>query len=100
VLRDEAVNKRELAPRRDGRGTLDMIGSGKRPPILPISVDVLSIDTTAGLAEGMSCFITAESLEAPRDVVDMSDARLVRPDLFGSLSARSMAARLLPLLSV
>lgn len=88
---DEAIDSREVAPPlRGARGTFGMSGSTAEPPRLPISVDVRSIEATAGVS--MSCFAAVvEPLEGPRDATDMSEARLLRPEAFSSRSVGSMA---------
>lgn len=96
--RDEAVERRDVAPPR--RGTRCMLGNPKlsvpRPLTLPISVPTLSIEATPGAEERCSALAAAvDPLGAPREATDMSEARLawlVRPLPlpFGSLSASSM----------
>jgi hypothetical protein len=89
--RDDAIDSREVAPPlRGARGTFGISGSEAKPPRLPISVDVRSIEATAGAS--VSCLAAvAEPLEGPRDATDMSEARLLRPEAFSSRSGGSMA---------
>jgi hypothetical protein len=90
---DDAVLRRLDVPRRcEARGALPM-PSPMRPPRLPISVDVRSIDMTAGGAEGAdrcswsACApLSPAGLFVARDMPEKLEARLVRP-LTGTLGS-------------
>jgi hypothetical protein len=96
---EEAVLRRLDAPRRcEARGTVPM-PSSIRPPRLPISVDVRSIDMTPGPAEERrSCLVrpppSPAGLLVARDMAERLEARLVRP-LTGPLG--SLLLSMMPL---
>lgn len=71
-----------------------MIESVEKVPRFPISVDVLSIEATAG-ASASCLIVVAEAREGPRDAEDISDARLLRPEALSSRSGGNIASRLL-----
>jgi hypothetical protein len=98
---EEAVLRRLDAPRRcEARGALPM-PSPIRPPRLPISVDVRSIDMTPGpTEERRSCLAgpppSPAGLLVARDMTDRLEARLVRP-LPGPGPLGSLLLSMLPL---
>jgi hypothetical protein len=80
---EDAVLRRLDVPRRcEARDALPM-PSPMRPPRLPISVDVRSIDMTPGAADRRSCPagmpLSPAGLFVARDMAEKLEARLVRP---------------------
>jgi hypothetical protein len=100
---EDAVLRRLDVPRRcEARGALLPMPSPMRPPRLPISVDVRSIDMTPGAADKKFCPAGAPpspaGLFVARDMAEKLEARLVRP-LPGALWSRlgSLLLSMMPL---
>jgi hypothetical protein len=99
---EDAVLRRLDVPRRcETRGALPM-PSPIKPPRLPISVEVRSIDMTPGAADRRSCPAgpppSPAGLFVARDMAEKLEVRLVRP-LPGALRSRlgSLLLSMMPL---